>query len=118
MRRLILLATAAISLAALPAVTDAQDTMTSGSPSADELNRKSAPAPMNTTVVPSPDSATPDAVVTNLPGNIVSVPPTDMAKNYPLCSATVRDSCRNRGEGGAPGRSRALKHWPGKPASE
>lgn len=50
-------------------------------------------------------------------GNVTS-PAEAMNKSYPICSRTVTDSCQNAGEGGAPGRSRALKYWPGKPASE
>lgn len=117
MRILVLVSVAAISLTALPAALFAQDASTS-EPTADELNRQSAPAPMNTRIMRSPDPSMPDAIITSHPGNMVAVPPTDMYKAYPVCSATVQDSCQNRGEGGAPGRSRALKHWPGKPASE
>jgi len=36
----------------------------------------------------------------------------------PVCTATLKDNCQNAGEGGAPGRSRALPYWPGKPRSE
>lgn len=35
---------------------------------------------------------------------------------YPVCSATVQDSCQNRGEGGAPGVSRASDTKGGPPA--
>lgn len=39
-------------------------------------------------------------------------PPAEAAnKAYPICSRTVTDSCQNRGEGGAPGRSRALPNY-------
>ncbi|HUQ12684.1 MAG TPA: hypothetical protein VM055_00215 [Novosphingobium sp.] len=51
-------------------------------------------------------------------GNMTPPPAEAMNKAYPICSRTVTDSCQNPGEGGAPGRSRALKYWPGKPASE
>jgi hypothetical protein len=36
-------------------------------------------------------------------------PPAEAAnKTYPVCTRAVRDNCQNRGEGGAPGRSRAI----------
>jgi hypothetical protein len=41
-------------------------------------------------------------------GALTAPPAEAMGKTYPLCSKTVTDSCRNRGEGGAPGRSRAI----------
>ena len=46
-------------------------------------------------------------------------PPADaMNKSYPVCTRKLQDNCQNPGEGGAPGRSRALDHWPRAPASE
>ena len=112
MRMSLILSLTAASLAALPGAAGAQPA------TADELNAQSAPAPATTTAVLSSDPAQPDAVVTNFPGNAAAVPPAAMDKTYPVCSARIQDNCQNRGEGGAPGRSRALKHWPGKPASE
>lgn len=109
---------AALTLAVLPAIASAQDVPAGGNSSADDLNRQSMPAPTTTTTVLSPDPAMPDAVVTNYPGNAASVPPATTEKTYPLCTAKLQDNCQNRGEGGAPGRSRALKYWPGQPASE
>lgn len=39
-------------------------------------------------------------------------PPADaMAKHYPVCTSKMQDSCQNPGEGGAPGRSRAIRHY-------
>jgi hypothetical protein len=102
----------AISVAAIPAA--AQESPTS----ADEWTGQSLPAPATTTTVLSADPGMPDAVVTSHPGNIESVPPTPWDKTYPVCTARLQDNCQNRGEGGAPGRSRALHYWPGRPASE
>ena len=45
-------------------------------------------------------------------------PLASLNKTYPVCRGAVQDSCQNPGEGGAPGRSRALPYWPGEPASE
>ena len=115
MRSLIFVRAAAISLAALPATVLAQDTTGS---SADALNGQSLPAPATTTTVLSADPGMPDTVVTDFPGNVASVPPAAMDKVYPVCTARLQDNCQNRGEGGAPGRSRALPYWPGQPASE
>jgi hypothetical protein len=58
------------------------------------------------------------AVVTSVPGNLASPPASALNKTYPVCRGAIQDECQNPGEGGAPGRSRALKYWPGKPASE
>lgn len=113
MRISLILGMAAISLAALPASLNAQATA-----SADQLNAQSVPAPATTTTVLSADTSEPAAVITNVPGNMASVPPVAANKTYPVCTARLQDNCQNRGEGGAPGRSRALGYWPGRPASE
>jgi hypothetical protein len=130
MRNLILTGVTAIALAAVPALaqdatTDA-DSHTPAGPgtevqapppvqSADEANAQAAPAPPTTTV--ETDAATgAGAVVTTYPGN-VSAPPV-ANKSYPVCTRKLQDECQNPGEGGAPGHSRALRYWPGKPASE
>ena len=51
-------------------------------------------------------------------GALTPPPASAMNKEYPVCTAKMQDNCQNPGEGGAPGRSRALGYWPGKPASE
>ncbi len=136
MRNLILSSVAAMALAAVPALaqdkgsspdtstdtsasasTDAQPADRAAPPvqSADEANAQAAPAPATTTV--EADAATgAGTVVTNFPGNATPPPPAN--KSYPVCSRKIQDECQNPGEGGAPGRSRALRYWPGKPASE
>lgn len=39
-------------------------------------------------------------------------PPTEaMGKTYPVCTKGVTDGCQNRGEGGAPGKSRAIPYY-------
>jgi hypothetical protein len=120
MRNLILTGAAAIALAAMPAVAqDSGASSTASTPppvqSADEANARAAPAPPTTTVEPGAASGA-GAVVTTYPGNVSAPPPA--AESYPVCSHKVQDECQNPGEGGAPGHSRALKYWPGKPASE
>lgn len=128
MRKLILTSVAAMALATVPALaqdkTSSPDTSTDAQPadqtappvqSAGEANAQAAPAPATTTV--ETDAATgAGAVVTNFPGNATPPPPAN--KSYPACSRKIQDECQNPGEGGAPGRSRALRYWPGKPASE
>ena len=130
MRNFIFAGVAAAALAAMPAM--AQDatagTANPASPpaadqgappvqSADQANADAAPAPTTTTV--ETDAATgAGAVVTDHPGNLTAPPDSALNKTYPVCRGAVQDSCQNPGEGGAPGRSRALKYWPGKPASE
>lgn len=131
MRMIILSGAAALALATVPAL--AQDntaTTTSttttteksadqpaAAQSADEANAAAAPAPVTTTVVT--DAATgAGAVVTDAPGNLTPPPASALNKHYPVCTRKLQDECQNPGEGGAPGRSRALSYWPGKPASE
>jgi hypothetical protein len=75
-------------------------------------------APAQTTVTTTPARPAQTTVVTNNPGNLTPPPPQALNKTYPVCSRTLQDNCQNPGEGGAPGRSRALSYWPGEPASE
>jgi hypothetical protein len=132
MRTIILAGVAALALATAPAfaqdntptTTDTATTTTVTPPdqappeqSADQANAAAAPAPVTTTVVT--DAATgAGAVVTDAPGNLTAPPPSALNKHYPVCTRKLQDSCQNPGEGGAPGHSRALPYWPGKPASE
>ena len=125
MRNLILSGIAAIALAAVPAL--AQETDNDANPSApadqtapppqsaNQANAQAAPAPPTTTVVPGAASGA-GTVVTTFPGNVAPPPPA--ARDYPVCTRKLQDECQNPGEGGAPGHSRALPYWPGKPASE
>ena len=62
--------------------------------------------------------ATPSPRATVVDNTLPPPPASAMNKDYPVCTSKIQDSCQNPGEGGAPGRSRALKYWPGKPASE
>ena len=121
MRTFLLAGVTALALA-VPAALAAQQT-------ADEANAEAQPAPPTTTVVTTPAmpahttvTTTPaqpaqTTIVTNNPGNLIPPPPQAMNKTYPLCTRSLQDSCQNPGEGGAPGRSRALGYWPGEPAS-
>ena len=121
--RTFLLASATALALAVPAALAAQQT-------ADEANAEAQPAPATTTVTTTPAVAaqttvttTPaqpaqTTIVTNNPGNLTPPPASAMNKTYPLCSRALQDNCQNPGEGGAPGRSRALGYWPGEPASE
>ena len=121
MRTLLLAGATALALA-VPAALAAQQT-------ADEANAQAQPAPSTTTVVTTPAmpaqttvTTTPaqpaqTTVVTDHPGNMTAPPPQAMNKAYPLCTRSLQDSCQNPGEGGAPGRTRALGYWPGEPAS-
>ena len=129
MRTLMLASAAALSLAALPTAPSAQQ-------SADELNARSQPAPATTTVTPNPGApatvtrnadgsvtvdpnpGAPAVITTTNPGNLTPPPQSAMNKVYPVCTRRLQDNCQNPGEGGAPGRSRALGYWPGEPASE
>ena len=129
MRTLLFASAAALALTAVPAALSAQQ-------SADEANAQARPAPPTTTVTPNPGSPAtvtrnPDGTVTvspnpgspavvtrNNPGNLTPPPASAMNKAYPVCTRRLQDNCQNPGEGGAPGRSRALGYWPGEPASE
>ena len=123
-------------LLAATALAVAVPTGLSAQPTAEEANVKGRQAPPPMTVTPNPGSPAtvthnPDgtttvspnpgapAVVThNHPGNLTPPPQSAMNKTYPVCTRALQDSCQNPGEGGAPGRSRALPYWPGEPASE
>ena len=135
MRTIILSGVAALALATVPALAQGDNSSTTTTPttttkqpadqaapppavqSADKANAEATPAPATTTVVT--DAATgAGAVVTTIPGNDTGPPAAALNKKYPVCRGAVQDECQNPGEGGAPGRSRALSYWPGKPASE
>ena len=117
-------------LLAATALAVAVPTGLSAQQSADEANAQNQPAPATTTVITTPAEparttvvTTPaqpaqTTIVTNNPGNLTAPPPQALSKTYPVCTRTLQDNCQNPGEGGAPGRSRALGYWPGEPASE
>ncbi|MGH6786850.1 MAG: hypothetical protein ACREBO_08465 [Novosphingobium sp.] len=57
------------------------------------------------------DAATAAGVVatTTVVSNALPPPPAaSLNKTYPVCTRTLQDNCQNPGEGGAPGRSRAI----------
>ena len=129
MRTLLKAGVAALVLATAPAALNAQQTP-------DEANAQARPLPPTTTVTPNPGSSatvthnadgtvtvdpnpgSPAVVTHNNPGNVTAPPPQAFNKTYPVCTRTLQDNCQNPGEGGAPGKSRALGYWPGEPASE
>ena len=129
MRNLMLASAAALSLAALPSALSAQQ-------SADELNARSQPRAVTTTVTPNPGApgtvtrnadgsvtvdpnrGAPAVVTTTNPGNLAPPPQSALNKSYPVCTRRLQDNCQNPGEGGAPGKSRALGYWPGESATE
>ena len=84
--------------------------------SANQANARAQPGPATTTVRTTPSGQA--TVTTTVPGNLTPPPASAMNRDYPVCRGAVQDSCQNPGEGGAPGRSRALSYWPGEPASE
>ena len=104
--RILSLAAAALALSAVPSTVSAQ--------AANQANAQAQPAPPTTTVTTTPSTT---VVSTNNPGNLTAPPASAMNKTYPVCTRTLQDNCQNPGEGGAPGRSRALNYWPGEPAS-
>ena len=141
MRNLVLASAAALTLCAVPAALSAQEQ--GGGPesaaNAAAANAQAQPGPLTTTVTTSPgtppsttvierpasttvirDPGTPAVtdVTHDNPGNLGPPPADSLNKTYPLCRRGQTDNCQNAGEGGAPGRSRALPYWPGKPASE
>ena len=103
-----------------------------------QMNGQTPPTPANqanppgqgvpTTGVPNPQAAN-QAVQPAMPADpsyqggpykgAATPPPADaMNKEYPICGATVQDSCINPREAGKNYGNRPLKYWPGKPASE
>lgn len=129
MRPLLLATATAFSLASVPFVATAQDSGAHTSPSsttapttdapqtASEANAAVPPA-TETTVTTRTTGAGQQEVITTTATNAAPPPASSMDKDYPICRGSVQDSCKNPGEGGAPGRSRALDYWPGEPASE
>jgi hypothetical protein len=89
-----------------------------GAQTANEANAAVRPVTETTVATRVTPDGQEQAVVTTSTGNAVPPPAQALNKSYPLCSKTVQDSCQNRGEGGAPGKSNALPYWPGQPASE
>lgn len=85
---------------------------------ANQANARATPQPPSTTVLDDGNPATPATVVRTNPGNLTPPPASALNKTYPVCTRRLQDNCQNPGEGGAPGRSRALQYWPGEPASE
>ena len=122
MRTLLLAGAAALTLTALPATLNAQNAATEAEPqptntqTADDANAKADPAPQTTTVTTTATGRT--IVTSNNPGNLSAPPPQAFNNTYPVCTRKLQDNCQNPGEGGAPGKSRALGYWPGEPASE
>ena len=114
--RTILAGAASLALV-IPAALSAQATTAQPQQTADQANAQAQTPPPSTHVVPAPAPGQPATVINNHPGNLTAPPPQAYNKTYPVCSRTVQDGCQNRGEGGAPGRSRALGYWPGEPAS-
>jgi len=110
MRTFLLAGFAALTLA-VPAALSAQATTSAG-----QANAQASPPPTTTTTTTSASGQT--TVTTTTPGNLTPPPASALNKTYPVCTAKLQDNCQNAGEGGAPGRSRALSYWPGEPASE
>jgi hypothetical protein len=108
MRTLLLAALAALSLAA-PA--DAQIVQETPPPSeaapvpetAAEANARGIPGPPVTRREASTVPGGPDTIVTIYPSNLSPPPPAAFNRDYPPCSETVQDSCRNPGAEGDPG---------------
>jgi len=117
MRNFMLASAAALTFLAVPAALSAQEQ--GGGPesaaNAAAANNQAQPGPVTTTVVNTPSTT---SVVRDNPGNLTPPPASSLNKTYPVCRRGQTDNCQNPGEGGAPGRSRALPYWPGKPASE
>lgn len=108
---------AATLILATPAGLAAQPAQNPPPPqSAADANRP--PPPPITTVNPGDAPGEPTTVTREYPSNLTPPPASAMNREYPVCTAKIQDSCQNPGEGGAPGRSRALDHWPGEPASQ
>lgn len=119
MRNLLIAGAAALATTALPTALSAQSPADQPLPqTAAEANAEAQPAPQTTAVVPAPSPGQPATIVTSNPGNATAPPTQAYNKTYPVCTAQLQDDCQNPGEGGAPGRSRALGYWPGEPASE
>jgi hypothetical protein len=65
--------------------------------SAAEANARAIPGPPVTHIERSGTPGKPDTIVTIYPSNLTPPPPAAFDREYPLCSETVHDSCRNPG---------------------
>jgi hypothetical protein len=105
MRCLLSAGAAALAFAAFPAALAAQNATPAptGPRTAAEANAQATTPPKTVETIPGRPGQ-PDTVVTTHPGN-TTPPPAGLAnKTYPVCTRTLRDSCQNPGEGGAPRR--------------
>jgi len=106
MRTLTLASAAALALATAPTALQAQEHHTPRTdaarpemPTTAEANRQALPGPPTTEIIPARGPGQPETVVTTYPGNLTPPPLAALDKDYPLCSRTRHDNCRNRGEG-------------------
>lgn len=71
-----------------------------------------APIPAAAPVMVDAAAATGIAVSTTVTSNALPPPPASaLGKTYPVCTRALQDNCQNAGEGGAPGRSRAIPYY-------
>lgn len=93
--------------AAGPAVVQTQANPTgAGVPSATPPNPSTAAEP----VAPA-QPADPTYNAGPYKGALTPPPAEAQNKTYPVCTKAMQDNCQNRGEGGAPGKSRALPYY-------
>ena len=77
-----------------------------GPPSATPPNPSTAGEP-----VPPAQPADPTYNAGPYKGALTPPPAEALNKTYPVCTKAMQDNCQNRGEGGAPGRSRAIPYY-------
>lgn len=96
------------ALSPLAAQTPPPDANAPPPSSAAEANIQAGTGQPAVTTVRSAQPGEPDTIVTTYPGNLKPPPPASFSKTYPVCRGALQDNCQNPGEGGAPGRSRAV----------
>jgi hypothetical protein len=113
MRTLMLTAAATLAIATAPGAVMAQNdprpapaaqaaaAATPAPETAAEANKWAMPGPPTEETIPASAPGQPETIVTTYPSNLTPPPAAALNKTYPLCSRTLHDGCRNRGEGGA-----------------
>jgi hypothetical protein len=118
MRKILIAAsTAALALGstiawAQPSDTEAPVVQTQANPPGEGVPTATPPNPGSAAEPVAPaQPADPNYNAGPYKGALTSPPPEAANKTYPVCTRQLQDNCQNRGEGGAPGRSRAIPYY-------
>jgi hypothetical protein len=101
-----------VAASAQPIVTAPPVVQTQANPPGEGVPTTTPPNPATASdAVPPAQPADPSYNAGPYKGALTPPPVAAMDKTYPVCTRQIQDSCQNRGEGGAPGKSRALPYY-------